>query len=315
MNLIPTRFVQCLLAGGWAIVATANADELLLPSPVVIPLAGQVSVQREGSRQPSKVIGPTPVKRGDMLRLSVGASAEVMCRDLSVHAISDAAYIPCTDPEAGWLVDRTISSLRGNASRGAPIRSPLGKILQRRPEIRWQELADVQRYHVELRSYDGVVWKQDEVRGDHLSYPVNEPPLYPKMTYWAVVTKAGQSASAEPSFGQTFQVADDALQLRAEQLARRLKATLPAPAAALVLAQAYAAWNLFDAACSEIEHGVPNGDRLYGAGALLEARVLGQIGRLAEARAALTRAKPLIPNDALEDSQVLERLERQLAGR
>ena len=207
------------------------------------------------------------VRRGHMLFLSPAARATVICgdgkkRELAPGAQGCPCTQPCTPEICGIRYDgSTIGATRGpdtDTGLFPVVISPRKTRLRNlRPTIRWTPIAGAKEkatYNVTLYGDRKVIWTKDVVSENRLTYPDKEPPLAAGQTYKVVVTSDGQSSQQDhsPGLGFTTLTTDEA-RILADRERRRKQMQLPEMQTRFLIANLYAARELYAEAIEQLE--------------------------------------------------------------
>ncbi len=186
---------------------------------------GQI-LQIEGDAQVERPnrgwLQPTPgtlLYPGDRLKIALGGQVFVQCADLTIASVSGDRINTCAEavrhprecsaeafrcPHRGEsIVDASIPYIL------SPRRTYL---LDDRPKLRWNRVADATSYTVQLWAGREVYWTAT-VSASSMDYPADQPPLKPGMDYTLEVeTDTGQSSLDEALVpgGIGFRVLDPA---------------------------------------------------------------------------------------------------------
>jgi len=227
------------------------------PAHVLVSATGGVTFKREGWTQFAPAKFGVILRRGDLLRLTAGASARIVCADLSSRVVSNAGItgVPCAETQPllaykGSLLMPT----RGDGSEGTPIvvTPRRTKILDTQPVIRWVPPAGVTTGVVTI-SGPGVSWTRT-VTDTTVPYPADAPGLMRGRTYRVVVAAGGRSSDEDGQAGTGFSPAlDDEVApiAAARQAIQRLG--VPREPTALLIARLYASKGFFADAIGQLE--------------------------------------------------------------
>jgi len=227
------------------------ADEADPGLNLLLAVEGEVLLKRETWSDFHPTAFGAALKRGDLLKLSSGAQAKILCDTLNIwNAPSGAAptgLSGCPRPEAPFLIRRgvKIASTRGGDPAAPYIISPRStKLLNAAPTLRWNAPSGASSYIVQVRGGD-VNWVQEGVVETELLYP-GEPPLEPGASYLLVVEDdAGKSSRDEGSVGLGFSLLseDEAAEIK-KQREQIMALDLSDTARNFALAQYYASQGL-----------------------------------------------------------------------
>ncbi|MEK6300529.1 MAG: tetratricopeptide repeat protein [Acidobacteriota bacterium] len=253
------------------------------------------------------------VRRGYMLFLDPTARATVICgdgkkRELAPGAQGCPCREPCTPEVCGINYGgSTIGATRGpdtDAGLFPVVISPRKTRLRNlRPTIRWTPIAGANEktaYNVTLYGDPmKVIWTKDVVSETRLTYPDKEPPLAPGQIYKVVVTSDGMSSQQDhsPGLGFTTLTADQ-VRMLADEERKRKQMQLPETQTRFLIANLYAARELYAEALEQLE------DLYTTMKEAAVARMLGDIyaviGLNREAEKRYVEALSLTPADDLE---------------
>ncbi len=244
----------------------------------------------------------TVLERGDLLKLSSGAQAKVLCDNLTLWPVPGGGPAGlnsgCPQPPEPAL---TRGGAKVGATRGVDplvpyIISPRAtRLLDNTPTLRWNDTGG-EPYNIEVRGGD-LSWRQEEVAQSELVYP-GEPALEPGVFYLLVVEDGqGRSSQDEGLKGLGFSLLEEAEAGRVRADAERITGLgLSSEAKALALARLYGGHALIAEAVEILEGLVEEGSQqaaihqvladLYneiGLSLLAEPRYL-EAARLAEAQ-------------------------------
>jgi hypothetical protein len=276
ISLSPAQIV--LLVGLHVIFETgsviAQSNEPISPTLGRIVLIepkepkGNLRVRQARRLPPVNAFEGMLVHRGYVLILNSTARAVVMCGDGKKRELKPGAHgCPCTQPctpeVCGIRYDgSTISATRGPDTQKGEfpvVISPRKTMLRNlRPTIRWAPVAGAKEsttYNVTLYGNNmKPLWAQDVVSATKLIYPNNEPPLLPRQIYKVVVTSEGASSQQEhsPALGFTTFTIEQAQMLAVEE-ANRKELELPETQTRFLVANLYAARELYSEAIEQLE--------------------------------------------------------------
>lgn len=221
-------------------------------SNIVLVVGGDVQLMRPSWKEYHPISLAATVHRGDLLQLAAGATATVLCDDLSSWAVPtggpQGVSNGCSPPGRPDLV-------RDNGVRLGPARNVTAEvpyslsprrtnIMTPRPLLRWQSVANATSYTVRLQSNNRrVIWEQT-VTGTEVQY--SGPPLVSGVVYSFVVkTVDGQFSEDETTPLLGFRLLTGEEMARVAALVGRVDAlSLPDEARSLALAHIYRSQNL-----------------------------------------------------------------------
>lgn len=208
------------------------------------------------------------VRRGYLLILEPTARATVICgdgkpRDLAPGLQGCPCRQPCTPAICGINYDgSTLGSTRGpDTDTGlfpvvvAPRKTSMSNL---RPTMRWTPIVGANEKTTYTVTLYGdrmkVIWTRDVISATRLTYPDKEPSLAPGQTYKVVVTSDGQSSQQDrsPGLGFTTLTADQARRL-ADEVSQRKQMQLPEAPTRFLIANLYAARELYAEAIEQLE--------------------------------------------------------------
>jgi hypothetical protein len=229
---------------------------------------GTLKVQQGKKVAPVNAAEGMLVRRGYMLILDPTARAAVVCGDGRKRELAPGRQgCPCTQPCTPEVCGinyggSTIGPTRGPDTNGGlfpAIISPRQTRLRTlRPTIRWSPIAGATgktAYTVTLYGERmQVVWTKEVASETRLDYPDREPPLKPGQTYVVAITSGGRSSQEDhsPGLGFTTLTAAQARAL-ADEEARRRQMQLPEPQTRFLIANLYAARELYAEAIEQLE--------------------------------------------------------------
>lgn len=182
----------------------------------IFAISGKVWIKRAGFRQYRKVYLGSFVNPSDKLRLTRGASARVLCSNLSQTYLRSKSRqytisgVCRTKGKSKIRRDSPYSSTRAGNDPTVPyLISPRNSaILTLQPTLRWNPVAGASSYQVEVSGY-GLNWKT-EVQQPQVVYS-GEQPLKPGFRYWVKITaNNGKSNAKEEGRFRGFTVLSDA---------------------------------------------------------------------------------------------------------
>ena len=174
----------------------------------------------------------------DELHLGTGASAKVMCSNLSVWHLQDNSVTKVADGCSSGV----LTLARPNSPR-VPSRAPNETIpyiisprntivLDNRPILRWNEVPGATRYQVRVQDAGLTLDWQTETSNTQIEYP-GEPPLQPDSYYLLIVeTDKGNSSEEEQGTDLSFTLLDaqktesvgtEVAQLKQQQLTQEVE--------------------------------------------------------------------------------------------
>ena len=208
------------------------------------------------------------IRRGYLLILDPAARATVICGDGKTRNLAPGLQgcpcrQPCTPEVCGLNYDgSTLGSTRGpDTDTGlfpvviAPRKTSMNNL---RPTIRWTPIVGANEkttYTVTLYGDRmNVIWTKDVVSETRLTYPDTEPSLAPGQTYKVVVTGNGQSSQQDhsPWLGFIMLTAEQTRRL-ADEVSRRKQMRLPEAQTRFLIANLYAARELYAEAIEQLE--------------------------------------------------------------
>jgi hypothetical protein len=229
---------------------------------------GALKVRQAKGVNPVNAFEGMLVRRGYLLILGPAARAAVICGDGKKRELAPGPQgCPCTKtctPEICGInyEGSTIGSMRGpDTDKGLfpVVISPRKTMLRNlRPTIRWTPIAGAKEsttYKVTLYGDRmTVIWSKDVVSQIRLTYPDNEPPLKPGLTYKVVVTSEGLSSEQDHSPGLGFTtLTPDQAQTLADAETKGKQIVLPETQTRLLVSNLYAARELYSEAIEQLE--------------------------------------------------------------
>ena len=206
----------------------------------------------------------------DQLNLNAGASASVMCNNLSVWTVP-AGQVSFVSNGCG--ASKPPNSRRNN--RRTPSRAPNETIpyiisprntalLNNRPILRWNAVPGATRYKVRVQDAGLTLNWQTETNNTQIGYLADKPPLQPGYNYSLIVeTEQGKSSEKEEGIDLSFTVLDtqEAESVRTE-LDKLKQLKLTQEAATLGLAYLYQSYDLKAEAIKLLETLLKRGSQL-----------------------------------------------------
>jgi hypothetical protein len=208
------------------------------------------------------------VRRGYILILDPTARAAVICGDGKKRELAPGMQgCPCTQactPEVCGINygGSTIGATRGPDTETGlfpVIISPRKTLLRTlRPTIRWTPIAGAKgkiTYTVTLYGDRmKVIWTKEVISETRLTYPDQEPPLAHGQTYKMVVISEGKSSQQDHSPGLGFTTLTAAQgRVLADEETKRKQLQLPEPPTRFLIANLYAARELYAEAIEQLE--------------------------------------------------------------
>jgi hypothetical protein len=175
----------------------------------------------------------------------VDGSAQVLCGDLTLRTLHDGRdSCPCP-PSEGRLAkgDSYYRSIPENLPYIQHPRNTL--VLESRPLLRWHATGALS-YTVAIRSSGKIIWRQEGVKDNTMTYPADAPTLEPGVDYGLVVqdNATGVQSDADPARGIGFRMAspaqEDALVAHCGEIPTL--SDLDVPSLDYALALCYATW-------------------------------------------------------------------------
>lgn len=202
-------FLSLMLPGSVA-PGLANPTALIFISEI----KGDVRLKRSQWNGYQKANFGDLLNPSDQLQLSAGASATVMCNNLSVWVVPAGKVSPVSDACGSGMSILT----RPNSRRTVPralnetipyIISPRNTVLlTNRPILRWNAVPGATRYKVRVQDAGLTLDWQTETSNTQIEYP-GEPPLQPDSYYLLIVeTDKGDSSEEEQGNDLSFTLLD-----------------------------------------------------------------------------------------------------------
>lgn len=246
-----------LACGGPELMATPTSA--VAPGfNLLIVVDSEVQLKRERWSDYHSATFGTVLYRGDQLRLSEGASALVLCDNLTLWVVPPGAPSGlsngCSSSSEPAL--RSSGGLIGNTRGGADPLIPyiIGpratKLLSPTPTLHWNSVPGAKSYSVRIT---GVDWN-DAVSANEMIYPGN-PPLQAGTTYLLVVEADNGTSSRDeglPELGFTLLPEEEAGRVRADA-ATIAGLSLSNESKAFAVAQLYAGHGLYAEAIEVLE--------------------------------------------------------------
>jgi hypothetical protein len=273
---LPTTPAPAQPEAGQPVVAVETASETPTPAAVSAPaettadqddpgfnilveVKGEVLLQRQNWAGFYPTAFGVSLVRGDLLKLSNGAQARILCDNLNIWTVPSSAAPSglngCPRPAEPFLLrpgGRIINTRGGDPAVPYIISPRSTKLLNLTPTLRWNDTGAAT-YTVEIRGGD-LEWSQEGITGAEMVYS-GEPPLLPGVTYLLVVTdESGKSSQDEGARGLGFELLDEAaaqeIQAQVEHIG---ELNLSPEAENLALAQLYASYELMAEAIETLE--------------------------------------------------------------
>jgi hypothetical protein len=228
-------------------------------------MRGTVEIKRNGRENYQRAYGGEFLNPSDRLRLGQGASAKVVCNNLSVwNPQSKGEFLVsqgCTSATRAVLTrpnnDRSPTRNANDPTIPYLISPRNTAILTRQPTLTWNPVAGATSYQVQV-SGPGVNWKT-EVRQPQLVYLGSEA-LQGGKRYWVTIT-ADHGVSTKNNDNAGFTVLSDADTQRVKtQIAQLQQQPLSDKSKVLALAHLYRSNNLNAEAIAVLEKAVKEGN-------------------------------------------------------
>jgi hypothetical protein len=247
---------------------TRDVANLISGRIVLIEPKGALKVKQTKQVRAINATEGILVRRGYVLILEPAGRATIICgdgkkRELLPGPQGCPCVKPCTPEVCGIRYDgSTIAATRGpDTDTGefpvivSPRKTMLGNL---RPTIRWTPIAGgkaATTYSVTVYG-EGmkVILNRDVINATSLSYPDAESPLTPGQTYKVVVMTDGRSSQEDrsPGLGFTTLTTEQAHTL-ADEEAKRREMGLPEKQTRFLIANLYAARELYAEAIDQLE--------------------------------------------------------------
>ncbi len=268
LRAVQAALLLCIHLVGGVTAQSGDPKDPAWGQIVLITPKGSLKVKQSARVAPLNATEGMLVHRGYLLILSPTARAVIICGDGRKREIRPGSHgcpctKPCTPEVCGIRYDgSTIGATRGpDTDTGAfPVVISPRKTMMRtlRPTIRWSPVVGAKEtitYNVTLYA-DAmkVIWSRDVASETRLAYPDKEPSLRPGQTYKVVVRSEGSSSRQEhtPGLGFTTLTADQAQRL-ADEEARIKRLELPDAQTRFLIANLYAARELYSEAIEQME--------------------------------------------------------------
>ncbi len=229
---------------------------------VLIQVDGEINLHRLTHNVSYPVTVGTDIRQGDLVELSSGGFAKILCTDLTIWPIpagvlSGANGCP---RRATFLLfdDLRVIELRSKFREVPYIISPRRtRILNARPLIQWQGIPSASRYHVTVRG-QGLEWTK-ETTNTQVYY--DGPPLEDDVSYKVIVVAESEDLFAPeissddegvPGLGFTLISEEEAALLQTQEETIRALNLLP-EAEAIILARIYSSFQLYQQAINTLE--------------------------------------------------------------
>lgn len=192
------------------------------PLNFIVAIAGNVQIKRPQWTGYKPVSIGTLVNPSDKLRLSKGASAKVQCTNLDVWDLGDPGEFsisqgcPSSRPVLRRPNSTTTRTRTGNDSTVPYLIIPRNsKVLTGQPKLRWNPVAGVKKYQVQLSGPNAFNW-ETEVNQPQAVYSGKEP-LKPGFRYWLTVsTDNSVTTKNKDNVGFTVMSEVDSQRVKAE---------------------------------------------------------------------------------------------------
>ncbi len=234
---------------------------------LLVVMEGEVLLKRTAWSDYHPTAFGTALERGDLLKLSDGAQAKVLCDTLTLWPVPGGAPAGLNNgcpqmPEPPLMRGGTkVASTRGVGPMVPYIISPRAtKLLNGKPTLRWNDTGAAS-YTVQVRGGD-LNWRQENVTQTELVYP-GEPAFELGVFYLMVVEDSyGRSSQDEGPKGLGFSLVKEAEAERIQAYANRIAGLgLSREAEAFALAQLYAGQGLIAEAIEMLEGLVEGGSQ------------------------------------------------------
>lgn len=245
-----------------------TGDELTEPGfNLLVEMEGEVLLKRATWSDYHPTAFGAALERGDLLRLSDGSQAKVLCDNLTLWPVPGGApsgvNSGCPQPLEPGLMRASvkIGSTRGVDPWVPYVISPRAtKLLTVKPTLRWNDTG-ADSYTVQVRGGD-LNWRQEDVTQTELAYP-GEPALEPGTFYLLVVEDSnGKSSQDEGLKGLGFSVLEEVEAERIRADADRIAGLgLSSEAKAFAIAQLYAGHGLMAEAIEILEELMEEGNQ------------------------------------------------------
>ena len=277
----------------------------------IFEIKGEVQLKRSQWKGYRKANVGNLLNPSDQLRLGTGASAKIVCSNLSLWSLQGNSVTQVSDGCPSRILNRN----RPNSTRVTP-RAPNEKIpyvisprntalLTNRPILRWNAVPGAINYTVKLLSFGKEYW-QTETTNTQIEYPA-ESPLEPDLYYLLVIEakKVNQRISSEEEEGVDLlfkQLDEIKSQLLQSKISKVKQQKLTKDTEGLALAYLYQSYNLKAESIELLEDLVRESSQITGVYQLLGDFYL-QIGLSQQAK------EPYI--NALKLAKVSENVEGQ----
>lgn len=294
-----TGFVFTLMLLGSVVPEPTSGQTNPQALNFISEIEGDVKIKRSQWNGYRKANVGDVLDRSDELLLGTGASAKVICNNLSVWELQgDSANRVSDGCPSGIL-----TTPRPNSPRVAPrapnetipyIISPRNTaLLNNRPILRWNAVPGATRYTVQVQDASLTLDWQTETNNTEIEYP-GEPPLQPDSYYLLIVeTDKGNSSEEEQGTDLSFTLLDAqeaesvrtaVTQLKQQQLSQEVEG--------LTLAYLYQSYDLKAEAIELLEELVKQGSQTTAVYQLL-GDLYQQVGLSQQAKSPYLRALEL----------------------
>ncbi len=256
-------FLSLMLSGlistGWANPTALN---------FISEIKGNVQLKRSQWKDYQKANMGDLLDPSDQLQLRAGASATVMCNNLSVWVVPAGKVSLVSDGCPSVPARETRPNSRRSRSRPPNetipyIISPRNTaLLTNRPILRWNAVPGATRYQVRVQDAGLTLDWQTETSNTQIEYP-GEPPLQPDSYYLLIVeTDKGDSSEEEQGVDLTFILLDEQkAELVRTEMTQIKQQQLTQEAEGLALAYLYQSYNLKAEAIESLEELVKRGSQ------------------------------------------------------
>jgi hypothetical protein len=196
-------------------------------NPVVL-VHGNVSVKRRGWTNYAAIVFGTTLRLGDLLRVSDGSEAKIVCSDFTIRQIKPGqTAVPCPD-SPGLLRASDGSWIR--PTRSWPTEGTFPLVLSPRktfllspnPSLRWTAVAGADYYRIQVRG-PGLQWSTSVREVTEFVYPDSAPPLVPGVDYKLIVETSTSSSTVEPGNALGFSLLDKKKRQKVEAEEKRIR--------------------------------------------------------------------------------------------
>ncbi|MDM8526704.1 tetratricopeptide repeat protein [Anaerolineales bacterium HSG24] len=232
---------------------------------LLVNLTGEATLKRAGWSDYHPTGFGMVLERGDLLKLSSGAEAQVLCDELTLWSVPSGAPAGlnngCPQPPEPALIrfGGKIGGTRGGDESIPYIISPRNTtILDEKPLLQWYPHDPNATYTIRISGIKD--WKKEGVTGNQLQY--DGPILKAGQSYLLIVETDDRVISSQDEGGieRNFKLITETKRLELQSQVNEIRTLkLTSPAEALILAHLYAGHDVFSEAIDMLETAITNG--------------------------------------------------------